>query len=48
MPKEFKSCIAHGGRVVTVKPNKGSYLPVCYTKAGVAKAGEIHKTGKKK
>lgn len=34
MPKAFRRCVKSGGRVRTVKPTAGTYLPVCYPKCG--------------
>lgn len=48
MPKAFEDCVKQGGRVRTVKPNKGTHMPVCFPKGGgKSTAGEVKKTGKK-
>ena len=43
MPKAFVDCIKAGGRVRTVKPKPGRYLPVCF-RGGKSHAGEVKKT----
>lgn len=40
MPAAFKKCVARGGRVRTVKPSPGKYMPVCYDKQG-SHAGHV-------
>jgi len=48
MPAEFERCIAEGGHVVTVKPNKDTRLLICYPKGGGSPVkGETHKVKKK-
>lgn len=46
MPAAFDQCVKNGGRVRTMKRNKGSYQHVCF-KGGKSYAGEVkHKKGK--
>ena len=40
MPKDFDNCVKNKGRVRTIKPNKGSYLHICY-KGGKSYSGEV-------
>jgi hypothetical protein len=30
MPKKFDDCVKSGGRVRTIKPSSGTYMPVCW------------------
>jgi len=47
VPKKFTDCVKTG-RVRTVKPNKGSYMPVCFPKGGGASTrGEVKRTKKR-
>lgn len=42
MPKKFIDCVEKGGRVRTVKPTKGTHMPVCFPKGGgKGIAGEV-------
>jgi tartrate dehydratase alpha subunit/fumarate hydratase class I-like protein len=34
MPKEFDSCMANGGRVITKRVNDKEYMHICYPKGG--------------
>jgi len=43
MPKGFENCVKGGGRVRTVKPSAGKYMPVCYSK-GKSHVGEVKTT----
>ena len=50
-PEAFERCVANGGRVRTMKPNKNQYFYICYYK-GKSYSGEVHivkkvKKGKK-
>jgi len=44
MPKGFTQCVKRGGRVRTIKPKAGKYMPICYS-GGKSYAGEV-KTAK--
>ena len=46
MPQKFENCRKAGGRIRTVKPNAGSYMPVCF-KGGKSYAGEVKKKKKR-
>ena len=42
MPKDFNTCVAEGGRVVTKMLKGGKYMHLCYPKGGgPAVAGEV-------
>ena len=41
MPKDFTDCVKNKGRVRTIKPNRNTYIRICYDKKGVHR-GEIH------
>lgn len=47
MPKAFNNCVKKGGRVRTVKPNKNSFIHVCFIN-GKSFSGEVKKNRKKK
>jgi len=47
MPEAFERCVAAGGRVRTVNPKPGRYMPVCF-KDGKSYAGEVKKTKKRR
>ncbi len=36
MPAGFDRCRRRNGKIVTVKPNKGTYIHVCYPQGGGA------------
>ena len=44
MPKKFTDCVANGGRVRTVTPNKHTSIKVCFPKSGGPSVrGEVKK-----
>jgi len=44
MPKEFTSCVAGGGKVITKRVNADEYIHVCYPKGGGSPiSGEVKK-----
>ena len=42
MPAGFDKCRAQGGKIKTIKPNKNTYIPICYI-GGKSYKGEVHK-----
>jgi len=40
MPQDFTKCVKNKGRVRTIKPNKNTYIHICYDKKG-AHRGEV-------
>lgn len=44
MPKDFEQCVREGGRVRTVKPNKQTFMPVCYDRRNKSHAGYARRT----
>ena len=47
MPKAFEECVKSGGRVRTINPKAGRYMPVCF-KGGKSYAGEVHTKKKRR
>jgi hypothetical protein len=45
-PADFDKCVREGGRVRTITPKEGTYIHVCYDKAGKSHAGEVKKNEK--
>jgi len=45
MPQGFDTCRKNGGRIRTVKPKEGVYIPVCWL-GGKSYRGEVHHTKK--
>jgi hypothetical protein len=41
MPAGFDACRKAGGRIRTIKPKTGVYIPVCYLN-GKSYRGEVH------
>jgi len=41
MPAKFDACRKAGGKIRTVKPKEGVYIPVCYLN-GKSYRGEVH------
>jgi hypothetical protein len=41
MPVGFNKCRSAGGRIRTVKPSGGTYMPVCFL-GGKSYHGEVH------
>ena len=46
MPQAFNTCVKNGGKVRTVKPNKDTYIHVCYLN-GKSYRGEVKHIKKK-
>ena len=48
MPPKFDRCVKGGGKVRTIKPNRGTYMRVCKPKGGRKMvAGYVKRTKKK-
>jgi len=45
-PADFDKCVREGGRVKTVTPKEGTYIHVCWDKAGKSHSGEVKHTKK--
>ena len=45
-PADFDKCVREGGRVRTITPKKGTYIHVCWDKAGKSHSGEVKHTEK--
>jgi hypothetical protein len=45
MPAGFDACRKAGGKIRTVKPKEGVYIPVCFLN-GKSYRGEVHHTKK--
>lgn len=41
MPQAFENCRKNGGRIRTIKPKEGVYIPVCFL-GGKSYRGEVH------
>ena len=46
MPAGFTKCLKQGGKVRRIKPNKSTYINICYI-GGKSYSGETHKMKKK-